>query len=216
MREPISPETGSQRGASGQTETLRLGLLEQPRHHTACRKCLISAVPPCTASSWRKISVASLAMASAMSASMRAPFSAVACCGLPNQPVGGDRADVGEHRLIAAGAPQLVHLVAVAVIGRIADAVEMHEIGPVREHGQRLDLAAMGEAVAGMAVQFLGDVAGLHGQHRHAVLAVQRFRRNGKRRNIALVPVEDQQIFGAVLGGRHAGLRTPPAYRYRA
>src|SRR5665647_3881912 len=41
-----------------------------------------------------------------------------------------DRADVGEHWLIAAGAPQLVHLVAVGVIGRVVDAVEMHQIGP--------------------------------------------------------------------------------------
>jgi hypothetical protein len=62
-------------------------LFEKPRQQLTCRNLFISAVPPCTASSCLKMSVASLAIASAMSVSMRAPFSAVACCGLPNQPV---------------------------------------------------------------------------------------------------------------------------------
>ena len=103
-----------ERDAPGQAETLRLGLFEQPRHHTACRRCLISAVPPCTASSWRKISrrllgdgvgdVGEHARAFFRGRVLRAA-----------EPAGRrDRADVGQHRLIAARAPQLVHLVAVA------------------------------------------------------------------------------------------------------
>ena len=52
----------------------------------AIRRCLISAVPPCTSSSWRKISAASCAMASAIPRSMRLPLSTVACSGLPYQP----------------------------------------------------------------------------------------------------------------------------------
>src|SRR4051794_25703833 len=62
-----------------------------------------------------------------------------------------DRADIGEHRLVAARAAQLVHLVAMRVVGRVVDAVEMDEVGPEREHRQRLDLAAVGEPVAGLA-----------------------------------------------------------------
>src|SRR5665647_2063798 len=77
-----------ERYAAGQAQPLGVRLFQQPRHYTACRSCLISAVPPWIASSCRKVSVASRAMASAISASMRTPFSAVACCGLPNQPVG--------------------------------------------------------------------------------------------------------------------------------
>src|SRR5262249_45214373 len=77
-----------ERHASRQLETLGRGGLEQARHYPTCRSCLISAVPPCTASSCRKTSRASRAIVSAMSASMRFPFFAVACCGLPNQPVG--------------------------------------------------------------------------------------------------------------------------------
>jgi len=97
--------------------------------------------------------------------------------------------------------------VAVAVVGGIIDAVEMYELGPIGQHRQRLDLAAMGEAVAGLAVELLGEVAGLHREHAHAVLAVQRFRRNGERGDIALVPVEDEQPPRVMLGGGDAGLR---------
>src|ERR1700686_4869452 len=71
-----------------------------------------------------------------------------------------DRADVGEDRLVAAGAAELVHLVAMRGIGRIVDAVEMDQVRPIGEHRQRLDLAAVGEAVAGLAVKLLSDVAG--------------------------------------------------------
>src|SRR5262249_9046424 len=77
-----------ERGAPRHAELLRLILLEQSRHQLTCRSCLISRGAPCTASSCRKMSPASLAMASAISVSILLPFSAVACCGLPNQPVG--------------------------------------------------------------------------------------------------------------------------------
>src|SRR4029079_7554915 len=77
-----------ERGTPRQCQTLRLGLLEQTRHQPTCLSCLSSALPPCTASSWRKIAAASRAMASAISPTMRWPFSALACCGAPNQPVG--------------------------------------------------------------------------------------------------------------------------------
>ena len=42
-----------------------------------------------------------------------------------------------------------------------------------------------------MAIEFFGDVAGLHGQHAHAVLAVQRFRCDGERlcNPIGLIPM---------------------------
>ncbi len=84
------------------------------------------------------------------------------------------------------------------MVGRIVDAVEMDEVRPVGEDRQRLDFAAMGQPAAGVPVELLGDVAGLHGQHAHAVLAVQRFRRDGERGNVALVPVHDHQLLGAV------------------
>src|SRR5262249_20785216 len=77
-----------ERSAARQAEPPGIRLVEQPRHQVTCRKRLTSAVPPCTASSCLKISLASRAIASEMSLSMRSPFSAVACCGLPNQPVG--------------------------------------------------------------------------------------------------------------------------------
>src|SRR4029077_19406073 len=62
---------GLERGAAGQPQTLRLGLLEQTRHQPTCLSCFSSALPPCTASSWRKIAAASRAMASAISPTMR-------------------------------------------------------------------------------------------------------------------------------------------------
>ena len=82
--------------------------------------------------------------------------------------------------------------------------------GRCGEHRQRLDLAAVGEAVAGVAVQLLRHVAGLHGDDTHAVVAVQRFRGDGERRDIAFVPIEDEQIFRAMLRGRDAGLGGHP------
>src|SRR6202030_4215747 len=72
-----------------------------------------------------------------------------------------DRADVGEHRLKAAGAAQAIHLVAVRRVGGMLDPVEMHELRPLREHRKRLDLPAMGQAVAALAIELLRDVAGL-------------------------------------------------------
>src|SRR5437764_1429771 len=83
--------------------------------------------------------------------------------------------------------------------------IEAHEVGTMREHRQRLDLAAMGEAPAIVAVEIRRDVARLHGDHTHAVLAVQRFGGNRERGNVAFVPVEDEQILRAVPGGRAAG-----------
>src|SRR5215470_12743781 len=77
-----------ERAAAGQPEPLGFRLLQQPRHQPACLSSRISAVPPCTASSWRKMAAASAAIAAAISASMRRPLSAVACWGLPNHPVG--------------------------------------------------------------------------------------------------------------------------------
>ena len=43
-----------------------------------------------------------------------------------------------------------------------------HEVWLIGQHGKCLDLAAVGEAVARMAVQLLGDVAGLHREYGHA------------------------------------------------
>src|SRR6185312_7886027 len=60
-----------ERRPPGQSQTLRLGLLEQTRHQPTCLSCLSSALPPCTASSWRKMAAASRAMASAISPTMR-------------------------------------------------------------------------------------------------------------------------------------------------
>src|SRR5262249_59579452 len=76
-----------ERGAAGEPEAFRLRLLDEPRHHLTCRRCLTSAVPPCTASSWAKMAVASPAIASAISMSIRRPFSVVAGCVLANQAV---------------------------------------------------------------------------------------------------------------------------------
>src|SRR4029077_21202830 len=61
---------------------------QTPPAYFTCRRRVISAAPPCMASSSRNTSPASRAIASATAAIMRRPFSAVACCGLPNQPVG--------------------------------------------------------------------------------------------------------------------------------
>ena len=86
----------------------------------------------------------------------------------------------------------------------------MHQIGPIGEHGQRFDLTAMRQSVARVPVQLFGDVAGLHGQHRHAVFAMQRLGGDGQRRDIALMPIEDEQVFRAMPGRRHAGLGNDP------
>jgi hypothetical protein len=67
-----------------------------------------------------------------------------------------------------------------------------------------------------MAVKLLGDVAGLHGQHAHAVVAVQRFGGDRERGNVALVPVDDHQLLGAVLAVEDAGLDDQAACRCRA
>src|SRR5262247_1761444 len=77
-----------ERHAPRKAEPLRFLLLQQPRHQRTCRRCRTSAGPPCTASSSPKMAEVSPAIFSAMSSSMRIPFSAVACCGLPNQPAG--------------------------------------------------------------------------------------------------------------------------------
>src|SRR5258707_10963037 len=77
-----------ERFAAGEAELLRIRLRQDPRHQTAWRRRLISATPPSATSRLAKISVASLAMASAMAVSMRSPFSTVACSGRPYQPVG--------------------------------------------------------------------------------------------------------------------------------
>ena len=90
-----------------------------------------------------------------------------------------DRANIGEHRLEGARAPQLVHLVPERVIGRVVDAIEVNEIGPMREHCQRLDLPTVSETVTGRAVKLLRHVAGLHGDHAHCVFAMKRLSRNG-------------------------------------
>ena len=93
-----------------------------------------------------------------------------------------------------------------AVVRRVIDAVEVHEVGAVGQHGQRFDLATVGQAAAVVAVEFGGDIAGLHDDHAHAGLAVQFFRGDRQRRDVAFVPVEDEELFGAVSGGRFAGL----------
>src|SRR5688572_8732711 len=77
-----------ERGTAGQAEFFGIGQFQHARHHFTCRRRFTSAVPPCTASSAVKMSVASMTIASTMSASIFWPFSAVACSGLPNQPVG--------------------------------------------------------------------------------------------------------------------------------
>jgi hypothetical protein len=59
---------------------------------------------------------------------------------------------------------------------------------------QRLDLAAMGEAAAIVAVQLGCNVAGLHHDHVHVVFAVQLLGGQRERRDVSLVPVEDQQV----------------------
>src|SRR3981189_3275517 len=64
-----------------------------------------------------------------------------------------DRADVGERRLVAAGAAELVHLVAMRMVGRIVDAVEMDQVGPIGEHGERPAPATGGEAAPGLPVK---------------------------------------------------------------
>ncbi len=89
-------------------------------------------------------------------------------------------------------------MVAALMIGRIGDAVEMHQLGPAGEHRQRLDLAAMSEAVALRAKHLLGHVAGLHGEHRHPDAAVQILGGDGERGDVALMPVDDHQPFGAM------------------
>ena len=64
-------------------------------------------------------------------------------------------------------------------------------------------------------VDFGGDVARLHGQHRKAVLAVQRLGGDRQRGDVALVPIDDEQRFRAVLGGRRAGLDHHPHVGFR-
>ena len=109
-----------QRGAPGQAQPLCLGLFKQPCHQIACRRCLISAVPPCTvvelAEDFRRLFGDSIGdVGQHAHAFFRGRMLRAA------EPAGRrDRADIGEHRLVAAGAPQLVHLVAVRVIGRIS------------------------------------------------------------------------------------------------
>src|SRR5581483_2175781 len=77
-----------ERAPPGEPELARLRGLDDARHQSATFRCLTSAVPPCASSSMRKSSLASFAMASAMSASIFTPLSTVACSGAPYQPVG--------------------------------------------------------------------------------------------------------------------------------
>src|SRR5690348_2752204 len=85
-----------------------------------------------------------------------------------------DGADVGQHRLVTAGTPQLVPFVAVAMVRGIVDTIEVDQLRPGGQYCERLDLAAVGKTIASLAVKLFSDVAGLDGQHTHAVAAVQR------------------------------------------
>ena len=155
-----------ERRAARQTQALRFRLLQQPRHHFTCRNALdLARCRPAPRRAARKISA-------------RLPGDRVGDVGehlvaflggrvlRAAEPAGRrDRADVGQHRLDSCACGAACPSCGRGVVGRIVDAVEMHEVGPMRQHRQRLDLAAVGEAVAGMAVKLLGDVAGLHGEH---------------------------------------------------
>ena len=91
------------------------------------------------------------------------------------------------------------------VVGRVVDTVEMHQIRAVSEYRQRFDFAAVREAAAIVAVEFGRNIARLHGEYRHAVFAMQRFGGDRQRRDVAFMPVDDEQVLGAVLRGGLAG-----------
>jgi hypothetical protein len=55
-----------------------------------------------------------------------------------------------------------------------------------------------------------GDITGLHGQHMHAVPAVQLLGRERERGNIAFVPIENHELPGAMLGSGRTGLHRQP------
>ena len=88
-REPISPDTVSSEVRPGKPEPLGFRLLE-----TAVPSAHLSQVLDLGRAALHRVELRErsrpprVAMASAISASMRWPFSTVACCGLPNQPVG--------------------------------------------------------------------------------------------------------------------------------
>src|SRR5450631_3720685 len=75
------------RFAAGEPELFGIRLRQHARHQPATFRCLISAVPPWAWSSMLNMSVASFAIASAISLSIFTPLATVACCGEPYQPV---------------------------------------------------------------------------------------------------------------------------------
>src|SRR5262249_48758273 len=97
----------------------------------------------------------------------------------------------------------------------------MNESGSMRDPRQRLDFSTVGETVTGRAVKLLRHIAGLNGDHAQCVFAMKRLSRNGERRDIALVPIENEQIFCTVICRRNAGFHHNSdegfwAKRYRA
>ena len=68
----------------------------------------------------------------------------------------------------------------------------------------------MREAVTLLPEKLFGDEASLHGEHGHAVFAVERFRGDAERRNVLFVPIENQEIFCAVLRGGRASFDDHP------
>ena len=112
-----SPGTLLERGPPRQPQRLGLRLFRSSPSHGLLRSRDLGT-PPRTSSSCRKISVASLAMASAISTIMRAPFRG--CRPRIAVPAGWrNRANIVEDWLEAARAPQLVHLLSVAVFGGV-------------------------------------------------------------------------------------------------
>ena len=81
----------------------------------------------------------------------------------------------------------------------------MHQIRLICQHRQRFDFAAVGEAAAIVAVKLGGDITRLHHDHAHARVAMQFFRGDRQRRNIAFVPIQNHQPLRAVPGGGGAG-----------
>ena len=132
-------------------------------------------------------------------------------------PAGGrDGADVGQDRHEGAGAAELVHVCALPLFGGAFDAVEMHEVPVVREDRQRLDLARVGQAIAGRSPELLGHVAGLRDHDAHAVGAVERLGGELERGDVAFVPVHDEELARPVLGGRDAGFDHDPLVGFGA
>ena len=128
---------------------------------------------------------------------------------------GRNRTHIRQHRLVAARAPQGVDFVPVRVVRGIVDAVQVHQIRAICQHRQRFDFASVRQSAAFLAEYIFGYEARLHRQDRHAVLAMQQVGGNTQGRDVQFMPIQDQQIFRAVLRRRRARLHHDAHVRFR-